>query len=206
MNRDDIIDFIWNCSFDTLDVIKSKISFDINDNNEIITNFSGTLYLRLDQVPYMEELPFKFGRIEGSFFIECYDSRLKNFKGFPTFVAKDLAIAGGAFESTKGWNIKEVGNLINFCSPYNKIDNLEFLKNTMFNRFYLQVVNPALDKNTTDYYLNLLNNVDGYKELKYIERDSMNMLKDLIIKDKKERIEVDSYLESFNNIIENGIK
>lgn len=160
-----------------------------DDNKNLIVNSNVSLYFRKI---YEKELPFKFGHINGNFI--AYESDLESFKNLPNIVLGNLVLTNGKFNNTKEWKVSLVSGFINLCGHYCELENLFFLENTKFKRFELKIMNSVFKNDIT------INELDMYSNIKLLDDDLGSLhyedLNKVIINEK----ELDSYLDSFNEL------
>lgn len=148
----------------------------IIENN--IINSNGNIELNISSSE--NQLKYNFGEILGDFQIS---GRLKNFVGFPTKVSGKIEASYCAFENWEGWEVQKVGSYINLCSLNSKLEDLNGLYDTKFQRLIFKVQNGILDKEiSVDYLFN--NYINSNLRSKWIDYDSFQkMKKDNLVQD-----------------------
>lgn len=178
--------------------INRLIYFTKDENNHIIVNCSNNLSLY-----NVEELNVKFGHINGNF--KIHHGNLSSFEGFPNIVNGNLISPNCSFQSTDDWNVQKVFGLINLCGEDCNLKNMFFLKNMYFQEFILQYADtPFIDNKIPDLdlidKLNLKSITDDYS---FINKDNY---KHLINTLEANNLELDDYLNSFENKLSKEIK
>lgn len=216
MNKDEILKWLYNhldksyiirnmdCLHDlteTYEDLNKFIYFTKNESNQIIVNSRIALYFEV--LSKMKELPFKFGHINGNFYIN--DSSLESFKNFPNSINGALSCINGNFKNGNDWKIKTITNGINICGKNCELEDIDFLIQTNFE--FLQVrISDSIFKDNKN-----LSEMDNYKELdikdkyRYYEQEVKSILKKSK-EIKKDLEECDDYLISFDNKLEMELK